>query len=90
MKPRVVFQTDAHGNVSVYADPDVEVIMCCDWVPNDRLYRMEPEPIPDGLLSGSIGHRGDGHPGETRITRAVREATGQDPFDVVSSDDTAP
>lgn len=82
-RPIVVLHVDQHGNVSTYANGEVDVIFAYDLTPDDRLYRCDPAPIPDGLLDGEVGNADDGSPAEARISRAVREAFGLPAFDVV-------
>lgn len=67
---RVALVYDEAGNVEVYADKGVTIISVCDHAPEDRLYRLAPAPIPDGLLDGYIGHAGD----ETRADRLATAA----------------
>lgn len=67
---RVALVYDEAGNVEVYADKGVTIISVCDHTPGDRLYRLNPAPIPDGMLDGHIGHAGD----ETRADRLATAA----------------
>lgn len=69
-KPRVALSYDTDGNVTVYADADVEIISVCDHTPHDRLYRLSPAPIPDGMLDGPIGYSGDGSRSEMIVCAA--------------------
>lgn len=71
--PRVVLHYDESGWVTVYADEGVTVISVCDHAPEDRLYRMSPEAIPEGMLDGDIGHREDGSPASVRAQAALAE-----------------
>ena len=67
---RVALVYDEAGNVEVYADKGVTIISVCDHTPGDRLYRLTPAPIPDGMLDGHIGHAGD----ETQADRLANAA----------------
>lgn len=67
---RVALVYDENGNVELYADPGVTVISVCDHTPGDRLYRVSPQPIPEGMLAGPIGYAGD----ETRADRIANAA----------------
>lgn len=73
---RVVIYTDHHGNWSVQADEGVTVYSIVELVPDDRVYRMEPDPIDETLLIGEVHHKNDGSPAAARISKAVKEANG--------------
>jgi hypothetical protein len=87
MKPRVAVYINEDGSFDVYADDGVEVYSVCDWAPNDRLYLMSPEEIPEGMLDGEFGFLGDGSPAETRAKRAAAVISGESYLKVVSDDD---
>lgn len=70
-KLRVALVYDEDGNIEVYHDKGVEVIAVCDFAPSDRLYRMEHNPIPDGLLDGPIGSKNDGSAAHDRAEYAA-------------------
>ena len=87
MKPRVAVYINEDGSFDVYADDGVEVYSVCDWAPNDRLYLMSPEEIPEGMLGGEVGFLGDGSPAETRAKRAASVLSGESHLKVVSDND---
>ena len=75
-RPRVVFHIDETGGVQVYQDEGVDVFCVSELAPNDRVYRYSPDPIPDEMLDGEVGHYADGSAAHARVTRAVKEAYG--------------
>lgn len=84
--PTVVFYTDEHGNISSYANGDVEVLWVSDLTPGDRIYRADPDPIPKGMIDGPIGSSFDGSPAMIRLERGIKEAFGESPLTVVEGD----
>ena len=74
---RVAIHFTEDGNWTAYADDGVEVYSVCDASPSDRVYRMAPEPIPDGLIGGDVGHKDDGSAASLRVQRFVAEANGE-------------
>lgn len=82
-KPTVVLHIDEAGDVTIYADGEVNVIWCSDLVPADRLYRVTPAPIPADLLDGEIGHKTDNSPAATRLSNAIKEANGFPTLEVI-------
>ena len=80
---KVVFHIGENGDVAIYADGDVNVYWVSELTPNDRIYQGSPDPIPDGMLDGHIGHKNDDSPAAKKLSRLVREANGLPVFDVV-------
>ena len=74
---RAVIHWRNDGSFAVYADDGVEVISVSDFAPDDRLYRMSPDPIPDDLLDGPVGHIGDGSAAEVKAIRVIKELHGE-------------
>lgn len=50
--PTVVLHIDADGNVKNYADGDMRVIWVSDVTPEKRIYRTDPDPIPEAMIDG--------------------------------------
>jgi len=82
--PTVVIRNDEDGNIQVYREGHVDIIWCDDRAPQDRLYRMRGDPIPDGLLDGEVGHVGDNSAASIRAQRALRYIEGRPAFDVIT------
>lgn len=79
----VLHYRHADDMATVYADDGIEVLWVCDYAPDDRIFRMKPGAIPDGLLDGPIGYTGDGSAAEIKTAKAIREINGLPAFDVV-------
>ena len=78
MKPRIVIHYDEAGEMSVHADAGIDVFYVDENVPRDRIYRANPEPIPDDMLTGPIGHRADGSPAAYAAHIAAEEIEEQE------------
>ena len=83
--PRVVIHQQDDGSISVLADPGPDVYWVDDRTPSDRIYQMSPDPIPDRMLEGHVGHGGDGSPAETRAHACVAAMEGRPHLSVVPS-----
>lgn len=69
-KPKIVFHFTTDGGWQVYSPDSVEVIIVNDNVPADRLYRVEPQDLPEDLYTTDehIGSKGDGSPADIRLS----------------------
>lgn len=76
-KSRVVIRFDEGGGFAVYADDGVEVFTVCDFTPEDRVYRMSPEPVPEGMIGDGVGHKDDGSPASVRAQAALAKIEGR-------------
>ena len=85
--PRAVIHYDEIGMVKYLADEGVELFVVDERAPDDRVYRTSPDPIPDGILEGPAGYRGDGSRSEAVIHRALRNSISQSHLREVSKED---
>lgn len=80
----VALHFDENGLLRVYSDEGVQVISVDDRSPGDRLYRYMHQPIPEGMLDGTIGHAHDGSPATARALRGLAEMQGRSHLSIVS------
>lgn len=76
MTARVVIHIDENGSQRVFSDGDVEVFFVDEGCPRDRVYRASPNPVPDGMIYGCIGHMDDGTPMDLRAKVFAAELSG--------------
>ena len=81
---RVVIHQDETGWPVVYADGEVEVFWVDEGAPDDRTYKMSPEPVPDGILDAEHGYMDDGTAASIKAERAKRELAGERHLSIVS------
>lgn len=86
--PRVVIHQNELGDISVMADDGVEVFWVDDRSLNDRVYRMDGPPIPEDMLSGTIGHSSDGSRAATRLNAAVAHLEGRSHLSLVENENS--
>ena len=84
MKNRVVIYRSEDGMQTVFSDAGIEVYWVDETAPNDRIYQMNPDPIPTNLISGTIGHAKDGSAAMIKAERFARSISGRQPFDVIT------
>ena len=84
-----IVYNEAEDIPRIYADEGVVVYSVCEFAKDDRIYRLSPNPIPDQMLQGPIGHKDDGSAATTRIRRYLGDLRGESPFKVIEggSDD---
>lgn len=84
---RVMIHSDEDGMIFVYADTDVEVYWVDERTPEDRIYRMDPGLIPEGALTGDVGHKNDGSAASIKAVRLGRAMDGLPGLEVIKNDD---
>lgn len=86
-KPTVALHISERGDITVYADGDVNVFWVSDIAAEDRVYQGNPPPIPAGLLDGPVGHRFDGSQAHVKLERITKQAYGEPVLTGVKGDE---